>query len=412
MSPVWPRSSGAAETRPAKNGEQMSDTGEKVAVVLFNLGGPDRKDSIKPFLFNFFMDPNIIDLPRPLRWVLAKVISITRSRKEAGEAYDMLGGKSPLLDNTRAQARALETALKIMEDEDGHEFKVFISMRYWHPMSHETARNVKEWGADRIVLMPLYPQFSTTTTWSSLGVWNTAAKDIGLELPTSMICCWPRDRHYVSASSTLLRESYDTALTHAQEHDLNPPRILFSAHGLPKKVIEGGDPYQWQCEQSAEAIVAEMDVPMLDWQVCYQSRVGPLEWIGPSTEEALQKAAEDKVPVIVYPHAFVSEHVETLVEIEIEYREMAKALGIPYFSRVPTVSTHEDFIDGMAELVLEYVDKPGIRSNEGQRICPGKCKRCCMVMDVKVPGQDKAVDKSKFSAVEVARSSETAGADK
>lgn len=340
----------------------MSD--EKIAVVLFNLGGPSSRDSIKPFLFNFFMDKNIIGAPLPVRWLLAKLISNRRSKKEAGDSYGFLGGKSPLLENTRKQAAALQQKLP-------KNFKVYISMRYWHPMSAEVIKGIKAWGAQRIIFMPLYPQYSTTTSFSSLEDWQ---KNSDLDIPTQTICCYPWQAGFVQASVENIKLVYEQA----EKECGQPPRILFSAHGLPEKIIKAGDPYQWQCERSAEEIAKALDIKNLDWQICYQSRVGPLKWIGPSTEEALEKAAHDGVPVVIYPHAFTQEHVETLVELDIEYKHAAEKMGIKGYYRASTVGAHPAFIQGLADMVLARVSKPALECAPDQetRICPayyGKC---------------------------------------
>lgn len=342
---------------------------QKIAVILFNLGGPDQTDSIKPFLYNFFMDKNIIGAPAPIRYFLAKWISIKRSKGEALEVYGKLGGKSPLLDNTRLQAQALERSLS--RDFDG-DIRCFVSMRYWHPMADEVAKQVQDFAPDKVILLPLYPQFSTTTSFSSFQDWSRACRKIGFDAETTTLCCYPFQHGFIEASADLINHEYPKALKSG--HKI---RLLFSAHGLPEKIIENGDPYQWQCEESARRIAAATGIENLDWQICYQSRVGPLKWIGPSTEEALQKAADDGVGVLIYPHAFVSEHVETLVEIEDEYRELAGKMGIAYFGRVPTVSTHPKFIVGLKELVLQMAGQHGIVSFEGGPICPANAKNCC-----------------------------------
>jgi len=312
----------------------------KLAVVLFNLGGPSSAASLRPFLFNFFMDKNIVRLPKPLRYLMARWISWRRGNGAAKKAYERLGGVSPLLTNTLAQARALEQALQ----EKAAGARVFIAMRYWHPLAEQTVREVSGFQPDKIILLPLYPQFSTTTSFSSLQNWNDAAKKYGLKLPTAEVCCYPADPGFIAASAELIREE----LKKAPEKT----RVLFSAHGLPERIIRRGDPYQKQCEQTAEAIVKELNLPEPDWRLCYQSRVGRMPWIGPSINQTLEDAARDKVAVIVYPLAFVSEHVETLVEIDIEYRQRARQMGIPYFAKVPTVGTHPGFIGGLRELVL------------------------------------------------------------
>lgn len=340
----------------------------KTAVVLFNLGGPDSTAAIKPFLKNFFMDRNIVQAPFPVRAFVSWQIARKRSRNEAGTSYGLLGGKSPLLENTQDQARALEDQLRDLAP--GQDWKCFIAMRYWHPFSDETVQAVKDWAPDRVVLLPLYPQFSTTTSWSSLEAWRKACRKQHFEKPETVLCCYPRDEGYVTASARLVREAYGQFV---QENGVRP-RVLFSAHGLPEKIIAGGDPYQWQCEQSARAIAAATGIEGFDWAICYQSRIGRLKWIGPSTEEALHQAAKDRVPVLVYPHAFVSEHVETLVEIEIEYRHLAKQIGLPGFGRVPTVGTAPEFIGGLARLVLERAAGPGIHCPPER--CPAEMTRC------------------------------------
>ena len=345
---------------------------EKIAVVLFNLGGPDSKNAIRPFLMNFFMDKNIIRLPVPFRCLLANMIANKRSRREAGKSYGELGNKSPLLENTDVQRKALEKVLKA--DSRETQFKVFTCMRYWHPMAAQVVREVRDWGTDKIVLLPLYPQFSTTTTWSSLEAWNKAMYEAGIEIPSSMVCCYHENAGFVSASAENIKVCYDQALEDGHE----APRILFSAHGLPEKIIRDGDPYQWQCEQSAEAIVKELGIEGLDYQYCYQSRVGPQKWIGPSLDEALAKAARDERAVIVYPHAFTQEHVETLVELDVEYQEEARKLGVPGYYRAQTVGVHPDFIQGLAGLVVEHLDKDGVAPEGFECPCSEEFGKCCV----------------------------------
>lgn len=316
----------------------------KIAVVLFNLGGPSAPEDIRPFLFNFFMDKNIIRAPLPIRYLVAQLISITRSRGAAKESYSALGGASPLLANTRAQADALA---KVLADEIP-DARVFVAMRYWHPRARDVVREVMAYGADTVVLLPLYPQFSTTTTFSSVQEWNREAQAAGLHVPTRIVSCYPDDPGFVAASADLITKAI-SGLT-------EPYRLLFSAHGLPEKVIQDGDPYAEQCRITAASIVNHINLPVVYWKLCYQSRVGPMKWIGPSIDETLQQAAEQKAGVVIYPPAFVNEHVETLVELDIEYKERAHELGIPFYIRVPTVGTHPLFIDGLKNLVLSALD--------------------------------------------------------
>ncbi|PZO87786.1 MAG: ferrochelatase [Micavibrio aeruginosavorus] len=343
----------------------------KTAIVLFNLGGPDSKAAIRPFLFNFFTDPNIIRLPYPFRFMIACLIAWRRSKKEAGDSYGELGDKSPLLENSQAQADALDALLNAR---GGDEYKSFIAMRYWHPMADETAQKVKDWNPDRIVLLPLYPQYSTTTTRSSFQVWTKACDKIGLHTPFKLVCCYPSDNGFIRASADNVRAVYEKALAETGQR----PRVLFSAHGLPEDIVKDGDPYQAQCEASARDIAAATGIEGLDWQICYQSRVGPKKWLGPSTEEALKKAASDHVPVVILPHAFTQEHVETLVEIEIEYREMAEEMGLHAFYRVPTVGVHPLFIEGLANMVAGSTAHPCVAPDTGARICPSGFKNCAM----------------------------------
>lgn len=349
---------------------------KKIAVVLLNLGGPDSVEAIRPFLINFFSDPNIIRAPAPVRFLVARLIAYRRSKKEAGISYGLLGGKSPLLENTQAQAEAL--ACELANTHPGADFKTFIAMRYWHPLSDETAAQVKAFAPDQIVLLPLYPQYSTTTTRSSVQAWQKAVAKADLKVPTSLVCCYPRGPGFIEASAQNVKTAYTAACAETAGKNLAAPRVLFSAHGLPENIITAGDPYQWQCEEGARVIAAATGIDNLDWQICYQSRVGPLKWIGPSTEEALHKAAKDNVPVVIYPHAFVSEHVETLVEIEQEYREVAHELGVPYFARVPTVSVAKPFIAGLADAVVAQLGATIVAPDEGKRLCPAGFKQCCM----------------------------------
>ncbi|NCC22032.1 MAG: ferrochelatase [Alphaproteobacteria bacterium] len=344
---------------------------KKIAVVLFSLGGPDSRQAIRPYLTNFFSDRNIVPLPGPLRRFVAGRIAARRSSCEAGKSYEALGYRSPLLENTQSQARALQEALKA---DQRRRYRTFVSMRYWHPRSDEVIREVASFGPDHIVFLPLYPQFSTTTTWSSIEEWQKEARRAGLGVPGSLVCCYPLLGGFIDASAGLIRE----ALGRVQMETKQSPRLLLSAHGLPEYVVKGGDPYQWQCEMSAQAIVESLGLPDLDWRLCYQSRVGPMKWISPTTEEEIRSAGAEGKPVVIYPHAFVSEHVETLVEIEMEYRELAVQSGVPAFFRVPTVSVSGSFIDGLANIVREAQEQPGVFSAGGNRQCPSGFKRCCM----------------------------------
>ncbi len=337
----------------------------KIAVVLFNLGGPDSLQAVEPFLRNLFSDPAILSVPGLVRGPLARVIARRRA-PVAREIYRKLGGRSPILAETRAQADALDKVLA----ERGVVAKSFIAMRCWHPFSDETADAVKVWDPERIILLPLYPQFSTTTTASAFKDWDRAAHTTGLRAPTVRLCCYPDSQGFVDAMAALIQRTLTS-----RRRDVNY-RLLLSAHGLPKRTIAKGDPYQWQVERSAKAIVDVLGTSDLDWSVCYQSRVGPLEWIGPATDAEITRAGKDGRGVIVAPIAFVSEHSETLVELDIEYAHLADKAGVPHYLRVPTVSAHPAFIDALADLVMRTVRNTGTVSSAGVCICPAQFKAC------------------------------------
>ena len=323
----------------------------RTAIVLFNLGGPDGPDAVAPFLFNLFNDPAIITAPQPLRWLLAWYISKRRAGI-AQQTYQKLGGGSPLVANTQAQANALTAAVSDIGD-----VQCFVCMRYWNPRCKNVVHDVKAYNPDQIVLLPLYPQYSTTTTASSFQEWRTAAREIGLGVRTRAICCYPRENGFVAESAALIRDG----LTQAVNAKAGTPRLLFSAHGLPKKFVDQGDPSQHHVELCAAAIVEELAIEGLDWRLCYQSRVGRLEWIRPYLEDEISAAGEEGCPVVLFPIAFVSEHSETLVELDEEFRDFATEKNVPAFVRVDTVGVGDTFIKGLASLVRAAVadDDPG-----------------------------------------------------
>ena len=337
----------------------------KLAVVLFNLGGPDSLDAVEPFLTNLFSDPAIISLPKLLRQPLARFIARRRA-PITREIYSKLGGRSPIVPETEAQARALEAALAAQ----GHEARAFIAMRAWKPFSAEAACAVKAWNPQRIVLLPLYPQFSTTTSASSLDDWDEAARREGLDVPQSRVCCYPWDAGFIAAIARLVGEAF------ARKKPGVDYRLLLSAHGLPKRVIAKGDPYRWQVEKTAAAIVNKLGIDDLDWSVCYQSRVGPLEWIGPATNEEIRRAGRDRKGLILAPIAFVSEHSETLVELDMDYAKLAQECGVPDYWRVPTVGTRSEFIDAIARLVLRAAAGESVVTCGAGRICPADHGAC------------------------------------
>ena len=317
----------------------------KIAVVLFNLGGPDSPDAVKPFLFNLFNDPAIISVPNPFRWLLAKLISGRRAAKARG-IYDLIGGSSPLLANTQAQARALETSLA-----DLGAVKCFAAMRYWHPLTEGAALAVREFGPERVVLLPLYPQYSTTTTESSVKLWNEEAKAAGLAVPTVTVAPYPTEPGFIDALADTTRAARDRL-----QETKRPPLYLLSAHGLPKSIEEKRrDPYASQVRETSAALAKSLGLAEGDWITCYQSRVGPVEWIRPYTDDCVIDAGLALRPVVVVPIAFVSEHSETLVELDEELREIAWHAQVPSYARAATVGTHPSFIAGLARLVRAAV---------------------------------------------------------
>ena len=354
-------------------------TKRRIAIVLFNLGGPDRPESVRPFLVNLFTDPAILRVPGFVRPWLGRIIAWRRT-KPAMENYAILGGRSPLLELTEEQGRSLDTALA---GDPVVEVRSFVCMRYWHPMSDAAARAVKDWAPDEILLLPLYPQYSTTTTGSSIAAWDEACRKAGLSVPTTTLCCWHSDGDFAEATAALVRDAY--AKARADLPAEIPLRILFSAHGLPESIVAAGDPYQWQVERSVAAVVERLHIEGLDHTVCYQSRVTPQKWIGPSTEEELERAAHDKVALLVCPIAFVSEHSETLVELDVEYREVAEKLGVPGYFRVPAQNSDPAFIGALAALVRGALGSGrALCSFAGGRQCPkqhGDCPHARLAAD-------------------------------
>jgi ferrochelatase len=335
----------------------------KRAVGLFNRGGPDSLDAVEPFLRNLFGDPAILTLPRFLRTPLAWFIA-SRRAPFARDIYRKIGGRSPILEETKAQAEALDKVLATR----GIEARSFVAMRCWKPFSDEVAQAIKSWNADAIVLLPLYPQFSTTTTGSALSDWKRAARKAGLSARTAAVCCYPQAEGFIAAEAELIHHTL-TRIRPGVGY-----RLLLSAHGLPKRIIAKGDPYQWQAERTAAAIVDRLGIKGLDWRICYQSRVGPLDWIGPATDDEIRRAGGEGKRVVVAPIAFVSEHSETLVELDMDYAELAAASGVPEYLRVPAVGAHPLFIAALADMVSGA--KTDVVSNTGTRLCPGKYGKC------------------------------------
>jgi ferrochelatase len=337
---------------------------KKTAMVIFNLGGPDSPDAVKPFLFNLFNDKYIITLPAIFRYMIAWLISSKRE-KTAQKIYSLIGNKSPILQETIAQKEALEQAL------DGKlaNFEIFIAMRHWHPMPDEVAAKVKEYSPDEIILLPLYPQFSTTTTASFIEAFKKSLKKINFDkIPVKTICCYHEDRDFIKSHVEIIKKNVK---------DKKNYRMLFSAHGLPEKIIKSGDPYQWQIENTVKNIVIGLGIDNLDYKITYQSRVGPMKWIGPNTEDEIKLAAKEKKSLVIVPVAFVSEHVETLVELDIEYKRIADSEGVGYI-RIPALRTDSYFIKSLANLVVAFAGYKGniTATKGGSRICPDRFGSC------------------------------------
>ncbi len=315
---------------------------ERTAVVLFNLGGPDSIEAVEPFLFNLFSDPDIFKLPLGFitqRW-FARMISRRRA-PEAAKGYQAMGGKSPIGEYTQAQADALSKALK-----DAGDYQVFVCMRYWHPMSHQVVNQLKESGFDHVILLPLYPQYSTTTTGSSYNDFVRACARANYNPHIQLIEKWFDEPRY---QQTIV-EAIKREATKLPDPEPNKIELLFSAHGLPQKIIKRGDPYQQQIEATYESLKNKLGWP--NTTLCYQSRVGPLEWLRPYTEDViLEKAAAGAKQMLVYPIAFVSDHIETLYELGVEYADVAADHGIDHYRVVPALNSDPGLIDTLKDLV-------------------------------------------------------------
>ena len=316
----------------------------RTAVVLFNLGGPDSLAAVEPFLFNLFSDPDIFRLP--LGFLTQKPFARLISRRRTPEArhnYAAIGGRSPLLENTERQARALEAALQAQGRYD-----VFVCMRYWHPLSDAVVAELKRKEYQEVMLLPLYPQYSRTTTGSSVNEFRRACARAGYAPALRLVRAWPTQADYLAG----IVECIAAEAKKFPDPDPAGIELLFSAHGLPKKIVAQGDPYQRDVETTYEALRARLNWPHVT--LCYQSRVGPLEWLRPYTEEVIkQKAAAGVRQMLVYPIAFVSDHSETLYELGIQYAELAKQAGIAHYRVVPALNAHPLLICALAELVRQ-----------------------------------------------------------
>ncbi|MGY6529827.1 MAG: ferrochelatase [Cyanobacterium sp.] len=329
----------------------------RTGVLLLNLGGPEKLEDVRPFLYNLFSDPEIIRLPSPLlQKPLAWLISTLRSKKSE-ENYKEIGGGSPLLQITEAQAQALQARLKGQEED----IKVYVGMRYWHPFTEEAIAQIKADNVQKLVILPLYPHFSISTSGSSFRVLEEMwAKDPELQnIEYTLVPSWYDHRNYLASMTDLIKQELEQFENQGQVH------IFFSAHGVPKSyVTEAGDPYQEEIERCTELIMKNLNTEN-PYTLAYQSKVGPVEWLKPYTEDALIELGQQQIKdLLVVPISFVSEHIETLQEIDLEYREIAEEAGITNFKRVPAPNTHPEFIDALYNLTTEALDKNPLRFDE------------------------------------------------
>ncbi len=329
----------------------------RTGVLLLNLGGPDQLDDVRPFLFNLFSDPEIIRLPFPwLQKPLAWLISTSRAKKSQ-ENYRAIGGGSPLRRITEEQAQALQESL----EQKGEEAGIYIGMRYWHPFTEEAIAKIKRDRIDRLVILPLYPQFSISTSGSSFRLLEKIWQEDPYLRPINytVIRSWYEQPGYLQAMAQLIATELD------QFENPDNVHIFFSAHGVPVSYVEeAGDPYQKEIEACTSLIMETLSRPN-PYTLAYQSRVGPVEWLKPYTEEAIIELGKDGVKdMVVVPISFVSEHIETLEEIDIEYREVAEESGIHNFRRVPALNTHPVFIDALADLVVDALNSPKVELSQ------------------------------------------------
>ncbi|MDA8390720.1 MAG: ferrochelatase [Gammaproteobacteria bacterium] len=318
----------------------------RTAVVLCNLGGPDSLAAVEPFLYNLFSDPDIFRLPlgrltqRPFaRWLAA------RRRDEAARGYEAIGGASPIGAHTAAQAEALAQSLADLD------IPVFVCMRYWHPLTSAVAERLQREQFERVILLPLYPQYSLATTGSAHNEFRRQCARLHYSPDVVFIGSWYQQTDYVEAVARSIEDMLDSF----SEPDPQAVTLLLSAHGLPRKAIERGDPYQREIEATAEAVRQRLRWPHV--RLCYQSRVGPLEWLRPYTDDVIRAEAEAGVrQMLVYPVAFVSDHVETLFELGITYAQLARQAGIREYQVAPALNVHPLLIKALESLVRNALE--------------------------------------------------------
>lgn len=340
----------------------------RTAVVLFNMGGPDELPAVEPFLYNLFADPDIIQIPwwmggSLLQKPLARFISRRRA-PDVSHHYQMMGGKSPLIEITASQAAALEAWL---EQRFPDEYRCLVAMRYWKPFTSDALDEVQRGGFERVILLSLYPHYSRATTLSSMNDWITRFDNRGMRIPVQIICSYSGHPAYIELLARRIGERIEQAV---QQTPRERVMVLFSAHGLPQRYVNQGDPYRDQIERTAKAVMERLGHP---YMLSFQSRVGPETWLLPGTEPAMAWLRERGYEaLVVVPVSFVSEHIETLYEIEVQFGEEARRLGFTQFLRVPTPNADADFVELLGDLVVQKE-----RSCSSAMWCDAPPEMCC-----------------------------------
>ena len=337
---------------------------KKLAIVLLNMGGPGSLEQVKPFLYNLFSDPAIIKLPFLLRIPLSRLITLSRLKKSKA-IYASIGGRSPILEETKLQQQQLFKKLKNIVND----IEIFVAMRYTEPRAISVIKEIQKINPEQILLLPLYPQFSESTTGSSFNEFFLLVKKIIPNIVVRKRCCYPIQQDFINAHVDIIKENLKKLI------NKNNFCILFSAHSLPIKNILAGDPYQWQVEQTVDMIVKKLGIGDANYKITYQSKVGPLEWLSPSTDSEIVNLAKDKKSLIIVPISFVSEHSETLVELDIEYKKLAENLAVEYI-RIPTLSVHDLFINSLMQITLDSLNCYHGNECVNKRICPQKFTLC------------------------------------
>lgn len=333
------------------------EVGAPVGVLLFNLGGPGDQASVEPFLVNLFSDREIIELPLGAltQPVFARLIAKLRG-PSVRRYYGLIGGGSPQLHITRAQASALEARLNAAGAAGGPGFRAFIAMRYWHPSTDEGLEAIRSAGVRRIVTLTLFPHWSKATTGSSQ---NELDRTLALPrwrghgLRITGVDRYADDPLYLDALADTVRQAYEEFPSGVRDRVV----ILFSAHGLPQKFVDAGDPYVEQIEATRAGVLERIGLP--NRQILgYQSRTGPVRWIGPGTDERIRELGREGVKeLLVVPLSFVSDHIETLYEVDILFAGMAVEAGITAYRRPRALNTHPMFIEALARLVERHLEE-------------------------------------------------------